>query len=98
RLVVVRARRLEDRQVGVALAEHAGRDGDAGLPAADDEDLVFGGCHGGPLWVSRLGARDGFLPAGVAPLWCRTPRMAPDDKSWVSSLPGYPDVRTFKVP
>src|SRR6185312_9572664 len=46
----------------------------------------------------RLGARDGFLPAGVAPLWCRTPRMAPDDNSWESGLPGYPDVRTFKVP
>ena len=48
RPVVVRARRLDDREVGVALAQHAGRDGDAGRAAADDEDLVLSGGHGAP--------------------------------------------------
>ena len=50
--------------VGVALAEHAGRDGDAGRAAADDEDLVLSGGHGAP---SSAQARSGRLfPGGIA--------------------------------
>ena len=71
RLVVVRVRRLDDRDVGVALAQHAGRDGDAGRSAADDQDLVFGsGGHG----VGLLGSlrRSGwFLPRRCSRPGCR---------------------------
>ncbi len=48
RLVVVHARRLDDRDVGIPLTEQAGRDRDAGRAATDDQDLVLGGGHGVP--------------------------------------------------
>ena len=67
RLVVVLARRLDDRDVGVALAEQAGGDGDAGRSAADDQDLVLGR-DGHGVWSPRFvsDALVGCLPGAVA--------------------------------
>ena len=55
RLVVVGLRGLDHADVGLARAEQASRDGDAGRPAADDQDLVVRtSAHGvGPIrnWI-----------------------------------------------
>ena len=57
RLVVVLVRGLDDRDVGVALAQQASGDRDAGGAAADDQDLVLGlhGDRSPPLWLRRSG-------------------------------------------
>ncbi len=65
RLVEVHVRRLDDRDVGVPLAQQTGGHRDAGGATADDDDLVLRSCH---IVDSscRSGVLAGFFPGAVA--------------------------------
>ena len=66
RLVVVLVRRLDDRDVGVALAQHAGRDRDSGGSAADDQDLVLGRDGHEFVLLDSVRRLVGFVPGAIA--------------------------------